>query len=168
MHVGDVNILSISSCMAYYLSYLAGNLSVFLKYYLTSANAFNLDARLIVTSLLALELHVYGWSHLRCILLYACAEPLSYLFSWQHSCTKFLFAMFKFCSQCTIIYSLSLIFCSQRDMNLFAIVHMFELYQKILKKIKFSKYSCGLVLKILTYEIQWRNRNLIWIFIWDL
>ena len=44
----------------YYLSYLADNLSVFLKYYLTSANAFNLDARLIVTSLLALELHVYG------------------------------------------------------------------------------------------------------------
>ena len=126
---------------AYYLSYLAGNLSVFLKYYLTSANAFNLDARLIVTSLLALELHVYGWSHLRCIFLYACAEPLFYLFSWQHSCAKFLFAIFRFCSHSTIIYSLGLIFCSQRDMHLFAKVHTFKFYKKIQRKIKFSKYS---------------------------
>ena len=43
------------------LSYLAINLLVFLKHYLTTANAFNLDARLIVISFfLALDLHVYG------------------------------------------------------------------------------------------------------------
>ena len=73
--------------------------------------------------------------------LYACAEPLFYLFSWQHSCAKFLFVIFRFCSHSTIIYSLGLIFCSQRDMHLFAKVHTFKFYKKIQRKIKFSKYS---------------------------
>ena len=124
MQGSDVNILSISSCMVIFSFLFRWQFVCIFKILFDYANAFNLDAWLIVISFfLALNLHVYGWSHLRCILLYACAEPLSYLFSWQHSCTKFLFAMFKFCSQCTIIYSLSLIFCSQRDMHLFAQVH---------------------------------------------
>ena len=46
----------------------------------------------------------------------------------------FLFVKFKFCLHFTVIFSLGLIFYSQRDIYLFAVVHMFELYQKIFEK----------------------------------
>ena len=60
MHVGDVNILSISSCMGILSFLFSWQFVRIFKILFDYANAFNLDARLIVTSLLALELHVYG------------------------------------------------------------------------------------------------------------
>ena len=68
---------------------------------------------------------------------FICMRRTSLLFSWQHACTKFFV---RDVQQCTIIYLPDLIFYSQRDTHLSAVVHAFEFYKKCLK-IKFSKYS---------------------------
>ena len=65
---------------------------------------FNLDAQLIVIIFLVLNLHAYRWCHLRCLLLYACVESLSYLadnmhapnfYSWCSAMYYYLFVKFN-------------------------------------------------------------------------
>ena len=65
----------------------------------------------------------------------------SLLFLMTTCMHQILFMMLKFCSGYKTLCSSGLTFCSQRDMHLFAVIHTFELYEKNIWKIKFSKYS---------------------------
>ena len=92
MHMDDVSILSI---LAYFLSYLAGNLFVFLKYYLTTVNAFNLDAWLIVISFLNFGF-ACTWITLSSLYYFICMLKTSLLFIQLTTCMHQFF-----CSQCS-------------------------------------------------------------------